>query len=158
ELEAVHHAVHGVPCDFVPFDEIDIDVGRIHWQGNTYTAAVKYFMASERVLAEHGDRVAALEMSGVALFGGQLASLFTSKTLVADVFQATDLPQAQQRLLDFVPWTARLREGPARRGSSIVDAAEWALAHRERAVLKPCNAFGSRGVILGWTTAASAWD
>ncbi|HET9895416.1 MAG TPA: hypothetical protein VFQ44_10825 [Streptosporangiaceae bacterium] len=158
ELEAVHHAVHGLPCDFVPFDEIDFDAGRIYWQGNTYTAAVKYFMANERVLAEHADRVAALEMSGVALFGGQLASLFTSKTLVADLFQDTDLPPAQQRLLDFVPWTARLREGPARRGSSIVDAAEWALTHRERAVLKPCNAFGSRGVVLGWTTAASAWE
>ncbi|PAZ12562.1 hypothetical protein CLM62_29565 [Streptomyces sp. SA15] len=158
ELEAAHHSAQGVPCDFVPFDEVDIDAGGLHWQGVTYSAAVKYFMASERVINDYADRLAALEQSDVALFGSQLAALFTSKALMADLFQRGDLSPTQQRLLDFVPWTARLREGPARRGGAVVDAAEWATTHQESAVLKPCNAFGSRGVILGSATSTGDWE
>ncbi|MCH0566157.1 hypothetical protein [Streptomyces sp. MUM 2J] len=158
ELEAAYHSAHGVPCDFVPFDEVEIDAGGLHWQGVTYAAAVKYFMASERVVGEHADRLVALEQSGVPLFGGQLAALFTSKALLADLFQRTDLTAEQQRLLDHVPWTARLQEGPARRQGALVDATEWAASHRENAVLKPCNAFGSRGVVLGSVTPAGEWE
>ncbi|MEU1727052.1 hypothetical protein [Nonomuraea sp. NPDC005692] len=158
ELEAAHHSANGLSCDFVPFDEAEVGDDALHWRGNTYPAAVKYFMASERVVLEHADKLAALERSGVALFGGQPAALFTSKVLVADLFQRTDLPPDQERLLDFVPWTARLAEEPARRGGEVVDVAEWTANHRERAVLKPSNAFGSRGVVLGDRTPAGEWE
>lgn len=74
------------------------------------------------------------------------------------LFQRTDLPPDQERLLDFVPWTARLAKQPARRGGEVVDVAEWTANHRERAVLKPSNAFGSRGVVLGDRTPAGEWE
>lgn len=151
-------AAHGVSADLVPVEEIDVVDGVLTRGGHRYRQAVRFFMLSGPLLA-HRDAVVALEgAAGTHVHGGYLSQLFTSKVLLADLLQRRDLPQQARRTLAHVPWTARLREGPAWRDGRRVDPVEWTLEHRDRAVLKPSHLFGSRGVSVGRFTSGTDWD
>ncbi|MGW9169973.1 hypothetical protein [Streptomyces decoyicus] len=77
--------------------------------------------------------------------------------MLADLYQDARLTGAQRRLLDYVPWTARLRNTPARRGDGQVNPAEWAEQNRKNTVIKPNNSFGNRGVLIGRATDEAEW-
>ena len=155
--QAARFAPHGIACDFVPVDGADIVGGSLCWHGTRYDVAIRYFMVSPEVAAEHLDFLTALEhAAGTVLLGSYVSQVFTSKNLLADLYQDDQLTSTQRRLLDYVPWTARLNR-PARRGQERVDPAEWAACNREDAVLKPANLYGSRGIVVGHRTAETDW-
>jgi hypothetical protein len=81
-------------------------------RGKRYGVAIRYFMATPKVLREH---------------------------------------------FDFVPWTARPRQGVVPRGGGQVDPVEWAEKNREHAILKPFNLFGSRSVEVGHLMSDEEW-
>jgi len=157
EEHAARYAPHKITCDFVPIGEAEILDGSLNWRGKRYEMAIRYFMVAPKA-AGHLDFFAALEnATGTILLGSYVGQLFTSKNLLADLYQDDRLTTGQRRLLDHVPWTARLREGHARRGESRVDPVEWAAGNREQAVLKPGNLFGSRGLVVGRRTSEPDW-
>ena len=157
EEQMIAFASHGVPCDFVPLDEAEIAGGVLTWRGRRYSGAVRYFMVTPTV-ADQLDFIVALEHAeGTKLFGAYLAQLFTSKALLADLYQDQRLTVEQRRLVDHVPWIARLGHAPAWRDGAWVDPVEWAAGNRERAVLKPSNRFGGRGVVVGHLTSEADW-
>jgi hypothetical protein len=150
-------ASYGIACGFVPVEEADIVDGILAWRGERYDCAVRYFMVTSEV-TDHLDFIIALEHAKrTKLLGAYVSQLFTSKGLLADLYQDDRLTLDQRRQLDYVPWTARLRDGPARRGEAMVNPVEWAAENRERAVLKPSNLFGSRGVVVGSFVSESGW-
>jgi hypothetical protein len=79
-------------------------------------------------------------------------------------------PEQRARIADHIPWTRRVRPGPASwpersRSSSprstsppSVDMFELLRAHRDELVLKPNDEYGGKGVMLGWRTTPAAWD
>lgn len=158
---AEHHqacfAAYGIPSDLVPISEAEVVDGALTWCGNRYQGAIRYFMVTPKVACHLGFIAAMEHAERTTLFGGYLSQLFTSKALLADLYQDDRLSADQRRLLDYIPWMARLREGPARRGEEQVDPVEWAQANREHAVLKPSNLFGSRGVVVGHLTPEADW-
>jgi hypothetical protein len=157
EDQMVYFASHGIACDFVPVGEADVDDGTLTWRGRRYGGAVRYFMVTPKV-ADHLDFIIALEhATGTAVFGAYVSQLFTSKALLADLYHDERLTSQQRRLLDHVPWTARLRPARVRKAEERVDPVEWAVNNRERAVLKPSNLFGSRGVVVGHLTSETDW-
>lgn len=158
EAECDHLAAHGIPCDFVPMEEADVVDGAVCWRGKRYDLAIRYFMAGERVKQRHLDLVTAIEQaSDTVLLGAYVSQLFTSKALLADLHCEPRLRLAQRALLDHVPWTARVRPARVPKGEGTVDPVEWAESNRERAVLKPYNLFGSRGVVLGNAVIEQQW-
>ncbi|MEO6087963.1 MAG: hypothetical protein ABIQ18_33120 [Umezawaea sp.] len=157
EDHTTRFARHGIPCEFVPIDEAEIVDGHLTWRGKRYGLAIRYFMVPPN-RAHHVEFLTALHnATGTVLIGSYAAQLFTSKNLVADLFQDDRLTAAERALLDHVPWTARLRPGRARRGDALVDPVEWAAANRELAVVKPANLFGGRGLVVGHLTDEAAW-
>jgi len=78
EAETEYFAAHGVPCDFVPVDEAEVVDGTLVWRGKRYGVAIRYFMATPKVLREHFDFIVALEHAhGTKLLGAyvRLAAL-----------------------------------------------------------------------------------
>jgi len=59
---------------------------------------------------------------------------------------------------DHVPWTVRVRDGRVRRGDRTVDLLRHAARNRERLVLKPSDAYGAEGIVLGWHCDDAAWS
>lgn len=146
-----------ITCDFVPVGEAEVVDGSLVWGGKRYGMAARYYMIRPEA-RKHLDFFTALEgAERTVLFGSYTSQLFTSKNLLADLYQDQRLTADQRLLLDRVPWTARLREGSAHRGEDLVDPVEWAADNRERAVLKPGNLFGSRGLVVGHLTTESDW-
>ncbi|MGW4210343.1 hypothetical protein ACWEIJ_20305 [Lentzea sp. NPDC004789] len=154
---ATRFAAHGIPCEFVPVDEAEIIGNTLVWRGKRYGVAIRYFMVRPEVAA-HLDFFRALEhATGTVLLGSYVAQLFASKGLLADLYQNDRLTTAQRDLLTHVPWIARLKNSHARKGDDVVDPVEWAANNRERAVLKPNNLSGSRGLVIGDLTPESGW-
>lgn len=153
---ATRLAAHGIPCDFVPVGEGEIVNNALCWQGKRYGLAIRYFMVPPE--ADNLDFFRALEgATDTVLLGSYVAQLFASKNLLADLYQDDRLTASQRRVLDHVPWIARLTPGFARRGAGRVDPVEWAAANREHAVLKPGNLFGSRGLVVGRLASEPEW-
>jgi hypothetical protein len=156
--ETAYFATHGIACDFVPVEEADISAGALTWQGKRYDAAIRYFMATPTVMADYLDFFVALERAtATVLYGAYVSQLFTSKLLLADLRCDPRLTSTQRDLLDHVPWVARLRPGAVPCDNGSRDPVEWAEHHRERAVLKPANLHGSRGVVLGPAVTEAEW-
>lgn len=158
---AEHHAAYfaqlGISCDFVPLGEADVVDGWLTWKTMRYAGAVRYFMIGQKV-SDHTDFIIALERaSETVLFGGYVSQVFTSKGLLADLYQDERLSASQRALLDYVPWTARLAHGRVRKGENQIDPVEWAVGNRERAVLKPCNSHGGRGLVVGYSASEATW-
>jgi hypothetical protein len=154
---AVRFVKYGIPCEFVPIGEAEVMGDHLTWRGKRYGIAIRYFMVPPRA-TDHLDFFTALHnATGTVLFGSYVSQLFTSKNLLADLFQEDRLAADQRELLDYIPWTARLGEGPVRRREGRVDPVEWAADNRERAVLKPSNLFGARGLVVGHRTSEADW-
>lgn len=58
----------------------------------------------------------------------------------------------------FVPWTRLLCPGPTTyQGEAVAELIDFVARNRERLVLKPNDAYGGSGVVLGWTATEGEW-
>jgi hypothetical protein len=57
-----------------------------------------------------------------------------------------------------VPWTRKVREAKTTYGGKTVDLVPFLREHRARFAVKPSDDYGGRGVVLGWTADAAAFD
>lgn len=57
-----------------------------------------------------------------------------------------------------IPWTRLVQRGATRYQGERVDLLDFARRHRERLALKPNDAYGGEGVILGWDTSPLTWE
>jgi uncharacterized circularly permuted ATP-grasp superfamily protein len=65
----------------------------------------------------------------------------------------------ERRVIDaHVPWTRKVRETKTAWRGKTVDLLPHVLENRERFVLKPSDEYGGKGVVLGWETAADAFE
>jgi hypothetical protein len=58
----------------------------------------------------------------------------------------------------FIPWTRVVEERHTECDRQSVDLVPFILANRERFVLKPNDDYGGKGIVLGWTVDAAAWE
>jgi hypothetical protein len=57
-----------------------------------------------------------------------------------------------------IPWTRVVEERHTEYAGRRVELIPFILANRERFVLKPNDDYGGKGIVLGWTVDASAWE
>jgi hypothetical protein len=57
-----------------------------------------------------------------------------------------------------VPWTRKVCEGSTSYGGKRVDLVEHLLRCQERLVLKPNDAYGGKGVTVGWEVSRAQWE
>jgi hypothetical protein len=67
-------------------------------------------------------------------------------------------PEETQAIDAHIPWTRVVEERHAECNGRRVELIPFVLANRERFVLKPNDDYGGKGIVLGWTVDASAWE
>lgn len=93
-------------------------------------------------------------------FRAKLLHKKMSLALLSDDRYAHLYTAPQRRAIDrHVPWTRKMRAGPARRsGTRIEDLTEYVADHPEELVLKPNDEYGGKGVVLGWAVPREEWQ
>jgi uncharacterized circularly permuted ATP-grasp superfamily protein len=64
----------------------------------------------------------------------------------------------QEALTAHIPWTRRVEERRTTLDGKAIDLVPFILDNRERFVLKPNDDYGGKGIVLGWTVDAAAWQ
>src|SRR5262249_31734404 len=57
-----------------------------------------------------------------------------------------------------IPWTRRVEECRTELDGQTVDLIPFVLRNHERFVLKPNDAYGGKGIVLGWQVDDAAWE
>ena len=79
--------------------------------------------------------------------------------LLSDEHYHTVLNSQQiQAIADYIPWTRRLRERETQFRGLDIDLIEFVRANRRYFVIKPNDAYGGEGVLLGFECTQSEWD
>lgn len=154
--------VHTVICDPA---ELELRRGRLHAAGTAVNLVYKRVLTGE-LLAKPAAARALVDayVSGAACvvnsFRGKLLHKKVSLAMLSDDRYARLYTRSQREAIArHVPWTRRLREGPATwRGRAVRDLVQLVVRERERLVLKPNDDYGGRGVVLGWTKSRADWE
>jgi len=71
---------------------------------------------------------------------------------------ATLEPEVREAVARHIPWTRVVKEERTVYEGNEIDLLPYIMRHRERFALKPTNAEGGRGVILGWQCDDGTWE
>ena len=72
----------------------------------------------------------------------------------AGLFSADELAAVRAH----IPWTRQVEERKTEFEGQPIDLVPFIRDNRERLVLKPNDDYGGKGIVLGWTVDAAAWD
>ncbi len=101
------------------------------------------------------DRAVCVSNSFQALVLYKKCSLaFLSDEANGHLFTAEE----KQAIHSHVPWTRIVEDRSTYYNDSMVDLLRFITDRRDRLVLKPNDAYGGKGVILGWETTPDEWD
>jgi hypothetical protein len=140
--------------------------GKLYLDDTPLDVVLRYFSVDQICDDPQGEQAAepvlrAHERGGTVMLTTLDSTLFSSKgclALLSDPQWRACLSADESRLADrFLPWTRSLADGPADVNGQAVDLIEYCHANRERLLLKPCNDYGSRGIIAGWDTSDRDW-
>ena len=114
----------------------------------------------ERCGIDH-DVVRAVQERAVCMVDGFRCKILHKKASLAvlsdeanaEMFSASE----RSAILDCIPWTRVVQERRSTYGGQAIDLIPFIHEQRERLVLKPSDAYGGEGVVLGWTIDDTAW-
>ncbi len=72
----------------------------------------------------------------------------------ANLFDATE----QRAIAAHIPWTRVVEERKTTHAGKPIDLLPYIHEQREQMVLKPNDDYGGKGIVLGWTVDAAAWE
>lgn len=114
----------------------------------------------ERCGIDH-DVVRAVQERAVCMVDGFRCKILHKKASLAVLSDEAnaDMFSAAQRaaIVDCIPWTRVVRERRSTYGGRAIELIPFIHQQRERLVLKPSDAYGGEGVVLGWKTNDTAW-
>src|ERR1041384_3187632 len=67
-------------------------------------------------------------------------------------------PAERLVIAEQIPWTRVVEERKTVFQGATIDLVPWIARNRERLVLKPNDAYGGAGIVLGWEVDAAAWN
>jgi uncharacterized circularly permuted ATP-grasp superfamily protein len=67
-------------------------------------------------------------------------------------------PEQLQAIRDHIPWTRVMEERKTTADGKTVDLVPFAIANKDRLVLKPNDDYGGKGIVLGWTVDQPIWE
>ncbi len=145
-------------------DDLTFTRGRLRARGVAVDLVYRRVLTSELLarpdLAE--PLVRAYLAGAVTVVNSFRAKLLHKKMSLAllsdDRYAALYTPPQRRAIARHVPWTRKVREGHTTYDGKVVDLVEFVIANRDRLVLKPNDEYGGKGVVLGWTVAASEWE
>ncbi|HWC74129.1 MAG TPA: hypothetical protein VG454_09340 [Gemmatimonadales bacterium] len=154
----------GLDARIVDPREVELRGGRLFSGGEPIDLIYKRVLISE--LVERGGRdhpvIRAVQSGAVCMvnpFRCKLLHKKASLAVLSDERNAGLFSGEEQAAIDaHIPWTRVVAERKTRYQNRTVDLIPFMLKERERLVLKPNDAYGGAGIVLGWEVDDSAWE
>jgi hypothetical protein len=155
---------HGLECRIIDPREVVYENGRLMHGDYHITLIYKRVLISE--LLEHGGFdhpvVRAVRDRAVCMVNSfRCKALYKKASLavLSDEANAGIFEPAQRSAIErYIPWTRCVIERKTTFHGQPIDLVPFVLANRDRFVLKPNDDYGGKGIVLGWTVDATAWE
>jgi len=66
--------------------------------------------------------------------------------------------EERQAILTHIPWTRIVADRLSYYNNSTIDLLDFVRERREQLVIKPNDAYGGKGVVLGWEASSEEWE
>lgn len=154
----------GLDARIVDPRETELKGGRLSADGETIDLIYKRVLISE--LVEQGGLehpvIRAVESGAVCMvnpFRCKLLHKKASLAVLSDERNVGLFSEDERQAIDaHIPWTRVVAERKTRHEDRIVDLVPFIIDQRERLVLKPNDAYGGRGIVLGWEVDGATWE
>lgn len=154
----------GLEARIVDPRETELKGGRFSAGGEVIDLIYKRVLISE--LVERGGRdhpvIRAVQSGAVCMVNPFRCKLLHKKASLAVLSDERNagLFSADEReaIGAHIPWTRVVAERKTRHQDRAVDLVPFILEQRERFVLKPNDAYGGAGIVLGWEVDDAAWE
>jgi hypothetical protein len=166
EMFRAYFESNGVPTHICDPAGLEFRDGVLRADGEPVNLVYRRVLTSE-LLATEDDAHHALRdayLAGAACvvnsFRAKLLHKKMSLALLSDERYASLYTPDQRKAIDrHVPWTRKVREGPAtRHGQPLDDLATYISQRPRELVLKPNDEYGGKGVVLGWAVDVHEWE
>lgn len=154
----------GLECMIADPREVEYRQGRLMWGDFHITLIYKRVLISELIEWGGLDQpvVRAVQNRAVCLVNPFRCKLLYKKASLAvlsdernaGLFNAAE----RQAIADSIPWTRRVEERHTLYRNQTVDLLPFILEQRQQFVLKPNDAYGGKGIVLGWEVTAETWQ
>lgn len=159
-----YFASHGIQAVIVDPHDMDYRDGQLFGSGVAVDFVYKRVLTHE-LLERFGTKhpiIYAVRDRAVCMMNRFSCKLLHKKASLAvlsdernaHLFSAAELDAIHHH----IPWTRNVEERATEYAGQRIDLAPFILANRERLVLKPNDAYGGKGVVLGWDASESDWQ
>jgi hypothetical protein len=155
---------HGIDCQIVDPRDVEFSDGRLRAGDYRFNLIYKRVLISELLGRGGPDNpvIRAVQSGAACMANGFRCKILYKKASFAvlsderngKLFTAAE----QQAIADHIPWTRVMAERKTEYHDRPIDLVPHVLANRERLVLKPNDEYGGKGIVLGWTVDAPAWE
>ncbi|MGH7612945.1 MAG: hypothetical protein ACREMW_02745 [Gemmatimonadales bacterium] len=153
----------GLEAEIIDPRETELRDGRLVAGGAAFDLIYKRVLISE--LVERGGRdhpvIRAVESGAVCMvnpFRCKLLHKKASLAVLSDERNVGLFSDTERQTIDaHIPWTRTVAERATQYAGRTVDLLPFVAAQRERLVLKPNDAYGGQGIVLGWEVDDAAW-
>jgi len=154
----------GLEARIVDPRETELEGGRLVADGQPIDLIYKRVLISE--LVERGGRdhpvVRAVESGAVCMVNPFRCKLLHKKASLAVLSDERNVglfsADERQAIDAHIPWTRVVAERKTRHEDRTVDLVPFMIEQRERLVLKPNDAYGGAGIVLGWEVDSATWE
>jgi uncharacterized circularly permuted ATP-grasp superfamily protein len=164
ELCAEYFRTQAIPTVIVDPRALEYRNGRV-WAGNEPITLVYRRVLLHELLAradEAAPLLRAYRDGAVCMVNSPRSKLLHKKSVFALLSEGALgvalTPEEQAAIDATIPWTRLVVPGPTVYDGHSEDLLALLLRHQERFALKPVDDYGGKGVVLGWTSARSAWE
>jgi len=154
----------GLEARIVDPRDTELHAGRLVAGGEAIDLIYKRVLLSE--LVERGGRdhpvIRAVQSGAVCMvnpFRCKLLHKKASLAVLSDEQNVGLFSSDERRAIDaHIPWTRVVAERTTRHEGRTVDLLPFIIDRREQLVLKPNDAYGGAGIVLGWEVDTATWE
>jgi len=154
----------GLEARIVDPRETELKGGRLMADGQPIDLIYKRVLISE--LVERGGRdhpvIRAVQSGAVCMVNPFRCKLLHKKASLAVLSDERNVglfsDDERQAIDAHIPWTRVVTERKTRHEDQTVDLVSFIIEQRQRLVLKPNDAYGGAGIVLGWEVDGATWE
>ena len=154
----------GLEARIVDPRETELKGGRLMADGQPIDLIYKRVLISE--LVERGGRdhavIRAVQSGAVCMVNPFRCKLLHKKASLAVLSDERNVglfsDDERQAIDAHIPWTRVVTERKTRHEDQMVDLVSFIIEQRQRLVLKPNDAYGGAGIVLGWEVDGATWE
>lgn len=154
----------GLEARIVDPRDTQLEGGRLTADGAPIDLIYKRVLISELVELGGADHavIRAVQSGAVCMvnpFRCKLLHKKASLAVLSDERNVGLFSDTECQVIDaHIPWTRVVEERKTRYRERTVDLVPFIIEQRQRLVLKPNDAYGGAGIVLGWEVDAAAWE